>query len=125
MMSAYLEVGFEREADLKSLHDFLSESGPREVAAERLAVGATPDNAMTGQILQVLGMTLASTGTVSGTLLVVREWLKTRVVRVKVSVGPDRQRAVEVTGVNVDQVLAQAEALLRGMLDGDAGHGSD
>jgi hypothetical protein len=124
-MSAYLEIGFEREADLKSLRGFLSQSGPREVTAECLTAGGTPDNAMAVPIPQALGMTLASTGAVSGTLLVVREWLKTRVTKVKVSVGPDRRRAVEVTGVNADQALAKAESLLGRMLEEDAGHGGN
>jgi Effector Associated Constant Component 1 len=121
-MSAYLEIGFEREADLTSLRRFLSESGPDGVTAESLTATAIPDNAMTVPALQALGMTLASTGTASGALLVVREWLKTRVTKVKVSVGPDRQRAIEVTGVNVDQVLAKAETTLTRMLEEDRGH---
>jgi hypothetical protein len=125
MTDAHLIISFDREADLDSLQRFLSENVLREVTVEFVASDTAPDNAMAGQTLEQLLVTFAGTGAVSGTLLVVREWLKTRVVRIKLSTGNDGERAVEVTAVNAAEVLQQVESVLTRMLEEGREHGAD
>lgn len=124
-MSADLRIGFERQSDLESLWHFINENATGQVTIDSASSDSGPGNSMAADIVRELVLGFSSTSTISGTLLVVRQWLKTKVVRITVSVGADGGKAIDVTSTSPDAALDRAATVLAQMLEAGEGHERD
>jgi membrane-associated two-gene conflict system component 1 (EACC1) len=106
-------LAIDDHADRLSLQEFLT--GITDVEVHEIP--STPAPGAAGPLWDVLSVACGAGGGVTAVCYAIKEWIKSRVATVKLTVG---DRTMEITAVNADALVAQVAEVLKAIAaDGD------